>query len=204
MSASRRFDIRRQRLAYEAARIMAEQGLVEFDRVRRKAAARVGIADRRLWPNNEEIQEALLQQQRIFDPNQERETELQRLRSHALGAMRLFSAFSPRLVGPVLAGTGDMTAGVRLHLFAEGPEEVIITLTGQGIPWHERERHLSYAGGKRCPHPAFHFVAGGIPVELVVLPLQSVRAPPLDPVTERPEKGADISEVERLVAGSAA
>lgn len=198
MGANRRSDIQRQHLAYEAARIMVEQGEQEFERARRKAAARLGVADRRVWPRNDEIQDALLQQRRLFDPHASRREELRRLRGHALGAMRLFSAFAPRLVGPALAGTADATAGVRLYLFAESPEEIILILIDQGIPWHERERTLCYTGGQRCAHPAFHFVAGDIPVELVVLPVRSRRNPPLDVVTERPERGAGIAEVERL------
>lgn len=198
MCASRRVDVQRQRLAYEAARIMSEQGLQEFDRARRKAAARAGVADRRSWPNNEEIQEALIQQRRLFE-QRSWQSDLRQLRNHALGAMRLFSAFAPRLVGPALAGTADTTAGIRLHLFADGPEEVIVMLSEQGIPWRERERVLGYPGGARRAHPAFHFVAGNIPVELVVLPTQALRNPPLDAVSERPEKGADLTEVERLL-----
>ncbi|AGA88957.1 hypothetical protein Thimo_0082 [Thioflavicoccus mobilis 8321] len=198
MGASRRSDFQRQRLAYEAARIMAEQGEQEFDRARRKAASRLGVADRRAWPKNDEIQSALLQQRRLFDPQESRHAELRRLRVHALNAMRLFATFAPRLVGPALIGTGDATAGIRLHLFAESPEEVVLILIDQAIPWHERERSFCYAGGKRYTHPTFHFVAGDIPVELVVLPVQSRRNPPLDAVTERPERGADLVEVERL------
>ena len=46
---------------------------------------------------------------------------------------------------------------------------------------------------------AFAFVAGGIPFTLVVLPLQAMRNPPLDPVTERPERGADLDAVRKLL-----
>jgi len=34
----------------------------------------------------------------------------------------------------------------------------------------------------------------------VVLPLGALRNPPLDPVSERPERGAGISEVVRLLS----
>lgn len=60
MGVRNRSHVQRQRLAYEAARIMVDQGVREFDRARCKAAERAGIGDRRLWPKNEEIQEALL------------------------------------------------------------------------------------------------------------------------------------------------
>jgi hypothetical protein len=198
MAASRRNDIHRQRLAYEAARIMVDQGEQEFDRARRKAAARLGVANRRSWPRNDEIQEVLLQQRRLFGGDGAQRDGLRRLRSHALSAMRLFADFGPRLVGPALTGAGDATAGIRLYLFAEGPEEVIFILMDQGIPWQERDRVLGYADGRRCAHPSFHFVAGDVPVELVVLPMRAQRSPPLDAVTERPEKGANFAEVERL------
>jgi len=189
----------RYRLAYEAARILAEQGDQAFDRARRKAAERTGMLNRREWPTNEEIQGALLEQRRLFQ-SERGAADLQRLRQQAAAAMRSFSRFLPRLVGPVLSGTGDLRQGVRMHLFAESPKELVFALVDQGIPWQEREEPLRYSGGVRRVQPAFAFVAGGIPFTLVVLPLQAIRNPPLDPVTERPDRGADIEELGRLMA----
>jgi hypothetical protein len=201
MSSHGRGNAKRQRLAYEAARIMAEQGVHEFDRARRKAAERAGIGNKRHWPNNGEIQEELLQYRRLFQ-NQDRALELSQLRRQAIDAMRTFSAFLPRLVGPVLTGTGDGTQGVRLQLFADNPEDVVLRLLEQGIPWRERDIRLRYGGGVHQTHPAFTFVAGETPFELVVLPAGARRNPPLDPVSERPEKGADIRAVQRLLAAA--
>lgn len=202
-AANRRGDLQRQRLAYEAARIMAEQGVHDFERARRKAAARAGVADRRAWPRNDEIQEALRQHQRLFDTGGTRQAELSRLYRQALHAMRLFADLEPRLVGPLFRGTADLETGIRLHLFADGPEEVIFILIDRGIPWQECERILGHSGGRRLAHPAFRFVAGDIPVELVVLPVSALRHPPLDSVSERPEPGAGLAEVERLASGEA-
>lgn len=201
MSGRNRSQAQRQRLAYEAARIMVDQGVQEFDRARRKAAERAGIDNRRLWPNNEEIQEALLQQRRLFR-GEEQEQGLKRLREQALAAMRAFADFSPRLVGPVLAGSADPKQGVRLHLFTDNPEDVVLALLDQGIPWQEREAMLRYSGGLRRAHPVFAFFAAETPFDLVVLPLAAQRNPPLDPVRERPERGAGAVEVARLVGGT--
>lgn len=188
----------RQRLAYEAARIMAEQGIPEFDRARRKAAERARICDKRCWPDNEQIQEALLQHRRLFQGGK-REEDLRQLRSQALEGMHTFARFAPRLVGPVLIGTGGNAQGVRLHLYADNPEEVILALIDQGIPWQGCEETLRFAGGVCRSHPGFTFIAGNTPFELVVLPRGAVRNPPLDPVSNRPERGADVAEVERLL-----
>ena len=198
MSGRNRSNAHRQRLAYEAARIMTDQGVQEFDRARRKAAERAGIGNKRYWPNNEEIQEALLQRRRLFQ-GERQERELRKLREQALAAMHAFATFTPRLVGSALAGSADATQGVRLHLFTDNPEDVVFRLLDQGIPWQEREGALRYGGGARRTHPVFSFYAGDTPFELVVLPVRSQRDPPLNPVSERPDRGAGTAEVERLL-----
>jgi hypothetical protein len=199
MSQRDRLNGLRQRMAYEAARIMVEQDLSDFDRARRKAAERTGILDRRSWPANDEIQEAILTQRRLFC-GEAGEREVRRLRSEALRAMEAFRAFSPRLLGSALTGPGRADRGVQIFLFADRPEDVVFALMEQRIPWHERERPFRYSDGERRVHPVLRFVAGDIPYELIVLPRHAIRNPPLDPVTERPERGADIVELERLLA----
>ena len=187
------------RIAYEAARIMAEQGVTDFDRARRKAAERTGILDRRQWPTNEAIATALHTHHRLFRAD-DVALYRRRLREAAREAMHSLRAFSPRLVGSLLHGAGPVDAVVQLHLFADRPEDVVFALLERHIPWRERERNLRYANGQRRSHPAFRFVAGAAQIELIVLPHADLRNPPLDPITERPERGADLAAVERLLA----
>lgn len=189
----------KEKLAYEAARIMVEQGLTDFERARRKAAERTGIRDRRNWPSNEAVQEAVLTQRRLFFGDSHA-VEGEELRRHALSAMQLFADFSPRLVGTALAGTGDLQIGVELFLFADRPEDVIFTLIERKIPWQEGERSCRYPRGQRTSHPSFRFLAGDVPVTLIVLPTEHLRHPPLDPVTDRPQRGASMAEVEQMLA----
>jgi hypothetical protein len=198
MSNRERGDIRRRRLAYDAARIMVERGDGGFERARRKAAERAGVGDRRLWPSNEEIQDALREQQRLFQ-GERQASELSRLREDALRAMRRFSRFSPRLVGPVLDGFADARQAVRLLLFSDQEEDVIFTLMDQRIPWRQREETLRFSGGSRQVHSVLTFWAGETGFELVVLPPNAMRNPPLDPVSERPQRGADADDVERML-----
>jgi hypothetical protein len=200
VSAARgRCETQRQRLAYESARILSEQGDGEFSRARRKAATRLGISDKRCWPDNEEIQQALLQQQRLFHADAQVDT-LNDLRRWALDAMREFSAFDPRLVGQTADGAARREQGVRLQVFADSPEEIALTLLERGIPWQQRDDQFRYAGGSSQHHPVFGFMAGDIPVELIVLPHQARRNPPLSPLSERPERGIGVAELNRLIA----
>lgn len=188
----------RQRIAYEAARLLVEDSALDPERARRKAANRIGVSDNRQWPSSAEVLDALSQEQRLFRPHQP--AALHSLRLQALAAMRHFAHFRPRLVGSVLEGTADHRSRVRLHLFADTPDEVVLTLLEQRIPWEQRERPLRYADGSRYAHPAFRFVAGGVAMELVVLPLRAHRNPPLNPIHERPERGADAEQLAQLLA----
>jgi hypothetical protein len=188
----------RERLAYESARIIAEQGIPDLERARRKAAERIGVSDKRCWPDNSEIEQALQQQNRLFHAERQHRT-LAELRSGALAAMRAFSLFDPRLVGQTVTGTATREQGVQLHLFADDPAEIVLTLLDRGIPWQERDTQFRYAGGPPQVHPVLAFVAGDIPIELVVLPHRAKRNPPLSPVTERPERGLSTREVEELI-----
>jgi hypothetical protein len=188
----------RRRLAYESARILVEQGPGEFDRARRKAAARLGITDKRCWPDNEEINDALIAQQRLFEPDLD--ADVADLRRHALQAMRELAAFRPRLVGPALRGTATRAHGVELRLFADSPEEVLMALMDRRIPWRERELTARFGNGAVQMHPVFEFVAGDVPVHLQVLPWHALRQPPLDPVSDRPERGIDAEELAALLA----
>lgn len=185
----------RRELAYGAARLMAEEHIAEFEQARRKAAERLGITDKRLWPDNEEIQTLLEEQQRLFG-GAARIDEERALLEQALAAMQVFDAFHPRLVGAARAGAASRTQGLELYLFAETPEEVIWTLIDRHIPWENAAAQFRYANGERQEHPVLCFVAGALPIRLNVLPVKARRNPPLDPVFNRPERGASRHDLE--------
>jgi hypothetical protein len=202
MSTRERIAAQRERLAYEAARIVLDQGIDDFDKARRKAAERVGLMDRRHWPTNEAVRDAVLAQRRLFRGMADQE-EIQRLRRAALQAMDQLELFSPRLVGGALTGALGSHSGIELWLFADRAEDVMFSLLDRRIPWREAERLMRYRCGSRVVHPVFSFLAGDVPVDLVVLPRHALRNPPVDPVTERPQRGANRREVARLISENA-
>lgn len=189
----------RTALAEAAARLLAEGSAATLAAARQKAAERLGVAsERRSWPSNQEIAEALEAYQRLFGGERHGQ-RLQALRRSALSAMRLLEAFSPRLVGPVLSGSAAADCPVTLHLFTEPSEAVGLFLMERGIPCQLRERSLSFEAGKAVSHPLYTFLAGGTPVELVVFPSRGLRQAPLSALDGRPMARADLAEVEALV-----
>lgn len=198
MQHRERPETQRRWLAEEAARLMAEQGIAEPERARRKVAERAGIADKRRWPSNEEVQEALLAYRRLFW-RPEQTAAVDRQRKQALAAMRHFHRFRPRLIGSLATDYPDPSLPVRLLLAAEAVDEVVLELLNQGIRWRERQETRRFADGSRGFLPVLSFLAGDTPIELLVLPRTARSNPPLDPMDDRPERGLDEVGVTALL-----
>jgi hypothetical protein len=192
----------RQLVAQEAARIMAEEGISDYLLAKRKAAERLGAPDTRNLPRNREIQDALIDHQRLFGGDQQ--TALVReLRNAAVEAMRFLRRFEPRLVGSVLQGTATEHSDINLHLFAETPEEVVFFLMEHDIPYEITERRFRFGREEYATMPVYRLVAGDTVVDLSVFPLKGLREAPRSPVDGQPMERGGIAAVQERLAESA-
>ncbi|EHQ52323.1 hypothetical protein ECTPHS_06512 [Ectothiorhodospira sp. PHS-1] len=193
-------DIRvRQMIAEEAARIILDEGVVDYRLAKRKAADRLGAGQTRNLPRNAEIEEAVMERQRLFEDDASR-VQLRHLRQVAVKAMRMLEPFNPRLVGPVLAGIVNGRDELTLHVFADSPEEVIFFLQDRGVTWRADERRLR-SGQGHVFYPCIEFGAEGVDVDVVVFPVDGIRQPPPSPVDGRPMKRAGVKVVEQMLEG---
>jgi hypothetical protein len=192
----------RYRIAQEAARILAESGISDYQMAKRKAAQHLGIHDSRNLPGNQEIEDALLEHHRIFHADAQ-SNWLQDMRKAALEAMRFFSSFTPRLVGDVLRGSAGRHSGVELHLFADYPEQIAMFLMENHIPYTEHQKHFRFGEERHEYYPVYRFLADDIPVELVVFPESGLRQAPSSKVDGKPMKRADTQAVEMMLKESA-
>jgi hypothetical protein len=190
----------RRALAQEAARIMAEHGIRDFLAAKRKAAERFGVTDSAVLPKNVEIETALAEYQRLFGGSAHVES-LHAQRSAALVAMRRLLPFEPRLVGAVLSGTATEHAEVQLHLFADSPEAVAISLMDQGIRHEVTARRVRMNAERVLEYPGVRFEINEHPIEATVFPPNGIRQAPVSPVDGRPMRRADVSELEALLDG---
>ena len=189
---------RRHRLATEAARLMAEGGIRDYHQAKLKAAERLGIFDDASLPRNREIEEALREYQRLF--NADKAGDLRARREAAIHALDFFSAFEPRLVGPVLDGTADRNSPVALHLHADDAESVARFLEERRIPAESRTRRLRLDRERSEDAPVWLFAADGLTFDLTVLPRDQLRQAPLSSIDERPMKRASLSQLRTLLA----
>ena len=199
--AQDRLQRNRLRVAQEAARLMSEHGIRDFHHAKIKAAERLGILDAQALPRNNEIEQALREHQRIFHADTQPQL-LQQRREAAAEAMRFLERFEPRLVGAVLDGTADAHSAACLHVFSESAEAVVLFLQERGVPLTQQTRRLRTTRDEQAEYPVLLFSADGLPFDITVLPLDSLRQPPLDRIDEKPMRRATLAAVEELLATS--
>ncbi|GAB6195580.1 hypothetical protein [Lysobacter xanthus] len=196
--AQSRLRERREHLASEAARLMAESGIADYHQAKLKAAERLGIHDDASLPRNTEIEAALRQYQRLF--GRDGAAELQVRREAALEALRFFRVFDPRLVGPVLEGTADARSPVMLHLHVDDPDAVHRFFVEHDIPAQPRGRRVRLDRHRDAEFPVWVFSADGLPFDVTVLPHDVLRQAPLSPVDEKPMRRASVPQLTQIIA----
>ena len=190
---------RRARIAGEAARLMAREGLEDFHQAKLKAARLLGMDDEASLPRNVEVQEQLRQYQRLFEGDRQ-SAELHRRREAALQAMRFFAPFQPRLVGAVLDGTADSHSPVCLQVFSDDADAVARFVLDANMPEGVLgERRLRLDRERYGNFPAWRFSADGLAFEVTVLPGQLLRQAPLSEVDGKPMQRASSIALQALI-----
>ena len=200
-NSSNDYSRERQTLAQEAARIIVDQGIRDYRVAKEKAAERLGLSTRGSLPGNEEIEQAISEHLLLFG-GEAHADRLRAMRSAAVSAMSLLGTFSPRLVGPVLAGTADENSAVNLHVFADSPEEIALFLGEQDISCRLYERRLKLRPGRNSNPGTFagyEFRCAGEFIEATVFPVDGIRQAPISPITGRPMQRADRKSVAALL-----
>ncbi len=191
----------RTRLAQEAARIIMEEGVKDYQLAKRKAVDRLGVNQHSALPRNTEIELALREYQNIYFTDDDRQ-HLQALRKTALQAMQQLANFDPQLSGAVLEGIANKHSDIELHVYADSTKDVIFSLMEADIPFESAERRLRY-GGDAEYFPALRFLANNTRIEVVILPTLALRRAPLSPLNGKPMKRAGIAELEDLLRTTA-
>lgn len=194
-------DRARRMLAQEAARIVVEQGIRDYRAAKIKAAARLGMSARGALPRNAEIEHAISEYLQLFH-GESHANSLGSMRQAALSAMEMLSAFTPRLVGPVLNGTADENAAVNLHVFADCAETIATRLSDLGVTYRPFERRLKSnrnRGSTAEVFAGFEFRRDETTIEATVFPIDGIRQAPISPIDGRPMKRADFKTVKGLI-----
>lgn len=196
-----RLRARRLRVACEAARLIAVDGMQDYHQAKLKAAHALGIEDAASLPGNVEVQEQLRDYQRLFRAD-EQPKELRRRREAAVEAMTFFQQFEPRLVGSVLDGTADAHSPVSLQVFSDDADLVARFIFEAERPARLKEHKLRIGRDLFRSFPAWEFSVDGLAFELIVLPTALLRQAPLSPMDGKPMQRATQATVRELLSGS--
>ncbi len=188
----------RRRVALEAARLISEHGIRDYQLAKRKAARHVGVSDEGYLPRNREIEDALREHQRLFRAD-EQSRALHARREAAREAMHFLDRFEPRLVGPVLDGTADSHSPVNLHVFDDSPESVAGYLHDHGVAFETRAHTFRLDRERSAEFPVLLFDADGVAMDVTVFPRDALRQAPLNRVDERPQQRASLAALNALL-----
>lgn len=195
----RRLQQTRMEVAAEAARIIATEGQHNYHAAKKKAAERVGVSERLALPSNIEVKEALQRYQELYG-GAAHQQNLQGMRLAAVRVMRLLEPFNPRLVGTVLDGTADRHSRIALHVFADAVESVVLFFLERDIDFSQEQRQIRWHSGE---HRAVQLIVAefeGRSIELSVFDLVDLRQAPPSPIDGKPQRRANLSEVEYLLS----
>ena len=190
----------RQRIAAEAGRLLATQGVQDSREAIRRAARTVGESGEQAWPTHEEVLEKQREYQRLFLSGSQPDA-LRKLRDAAVEAMEFLASFEPRLYGAVLDGSADEGSAVRLQVFSEDPEGFARFLADQGWPAEAFDLRVTLRRDEVGKFLAWRFNAGGVPFEIVALPPELLRQAPLD-ADGKPMARASLAQLRRGDGGN--
>jgi hypothetical protein len=193
----------RQQLADEAARLMAEHGIQDFSQAKRKAAERLGVrGSEGALPSNAQIQERLVERQRIFEPDVH-DRRLEKLRLVASNVMGVLDGFRPKLVGPVLDGTATVNSPIELHVFSDSPEVVAAALESRGFRLRDSQRRYRFGREQTTEIPGYDLTVDHEELQVMVFPERGPRHSPLSPINGKPMRRASRSAVLALLEPAA-
>lgn len=162
----------RRRIAHAAARILAEDGSLDYGSAKRKAARQLGAPDSGSLPDNQQIEEALRSYQALYQADETR-AQLALLRQVAIEYMEQLADFDPHLTGSVLNGTAGRHTGITLQLFTDQQKEVEFLLMRLATPYHAGDYRAADAPGRI--YPRFVIDDPRASIDLVVYPAAELR-----------------------------
>ncbi|MDK2122968.1 nucleotidyltransferase family protein [Parachitinimonas caeni] len=193
MSRERIAQQNRDQIAQVAARLIAQDHVLDLALAKRKAARQLGLADDRNMPTNQEVERELSLYREIYQ--QDHPSILLALRYKAVELMQMFDEFKPYLCGSVLTGSAGEQSDINLTIFTDNPKAVELFCLNHAIDYRilaDRHQHTE--------SPTIGFYYDDTPVRIAVRPLREQRQSSRG--HGAPLERAQLAKVQALVAES--
>ena len=177
---------------------MADEGVRDYRKAKRKACLRLGVSKHHSVPTNLEVEDALTEQLSIFADETTRDRQRRYLET-ALTFMDLLSDYKPKLTGAALSGVITESRPVEVHIFSSTFEEICAILDKKRFSYRQIEKRKRFAGKRFQNIQGFELTSADVEVELFCF-TPGMPYPPLNPTTGKPIRGASRKKVKRLLA----
>jgi len=188
----------RHLIAVEAARILAEGLVQDYDVAKLKALKHLGLPDSPDLPTNAEVEVELKVHQAIFSSKQEQ--LIHSMRAQALEAMKMFGEYSPRLTGGVLEATATRYSPIEIQIFPDSPKDIVLKLLDLDVPFDTEDRRIRISKVEVQNVPVFCFGMGDFEIEVTALQPNALRQSPLSPINGIAMKRASIKKLTKMLA----
>ena len=152
-----------------AAQLIMEDGIKDYLYAKKKAAKSLGINENANLPTNSQIDKAIDEFNKIFNPNIDIEF-LQQFKTQALEVMSIFKNFKPHLMDQLSQGIIPKFPEIKINLFADNLKDVEYVLLNSELSYDFKEIKMNAKGGKHSVKsiPTIYLENLYIPAEIKV------------------------------------
>ena len=152
-----------------AAQLIMEEGIKDYLFAKKKAAKSLGLNENVNLPTNSQIDKAIDDFNKIFNPNIDFEF-LQQFKAQALEVMNIFKNFNPHLMNQLSQGIIPKFPEIKINLFADNLKDVEYVLLNSEISYDFKEVKMNAKGGKHSVKsiPTIYLENLSIPAEIKV------------------------------------
>ena len=130
-----------------AAQLIMEEGIKDYLFAKKKAAKSLGLNENVNLPTNSQIDKAIDDFNKIFNPNIDIEF-LQQFKTQALEVMNIFKNFKPHLMNQLSKGIIPKFPEIKINLFADNLKDVEYVLLNSGLSYDFKELKMNIKEGK--------------------------------------------------------
>ena len=152
-----------------AAQLIMEEGIKDYLFAKKKAAKSLGLNENVNLPTNSQIDKAIDDFNKIFNPNIDIEF-LQQFKTQALEVMNIFKNFKPHLMNQLSQGIIPKFPEIKINLFADNLKDVEYVLLNSELSYDFKEVKMNAKGGKHSVKsiPTIYLENLSIPAEIKV------------------------------------
>ncbi|MDC0475253.1 hypothetical protein OAN20_00080 [Methylophilaceae bacterium] len=152
-----------------AAQLIMEEGIKDYLFAKKKAAKSLGLNENVSLPTNSQIDKAIDDFNKIFNPNIDI-AFLQQFKTQALEVMNIFINFKPHLMNQLSQGIIPKFPEIKINLFADNLKDVEYVLLNSEMSYDFKEVKMNTKEGKSSIKsiPTIYLDNLSIPAEIKV------------------------------------